>query len=1313
MAPKKAPKIVGNPKKTTVNPTEVKKEVLDLFNRMSIKNTYHWDNGHTSRLSDMKRFLNDFDYNKLKEGFTEYTNYPTIVQHMRKNIQNNEWESDINLKRIYSELHTLKLQPILDKMQDIKDHLSTETDGLVKRTLTSSFIKLFNQLSDEVQKLDLYASAFASIIFCTSHQLFKNIKPEAKDTMYALQVGYYNNLGIWCRASTKAVVSTDFDLTDIIRFWDIHRSNNGEGEKYKSITEEMIEQEMFNEGKLDARRTRDVNVWDMFESIESALMNRNERHSLKVVRIDPIETLGGPFQLDTRAFIYDPLRNTDTCCIHACLIAFCIAHEHNCTTYKKLYEHLYESTFSNLKSSIKWSDLTDKQKLKSLGLSYLTTHKIKPLIVILEPRKSNYHIALKGTTPVFIEVESKRSSSDEPLVTHAKLILNINQYNKTKRFCTHCELFVPLDHTCNCGHDPSYQATNTCLFCKTQFSCNICLMDHEIDCATHHKNYRDFSSAEVSDLLSSSKTVESYMRCRNTLITVSKKTKYCRNCGNRHLPTERCLLKASHTLWKDETVYVYDIESLRITESTNEAAKLQYSNSIYYKDNMTHMTIPDRVALMQLGSRVIYMFSGVNCLLDMIYFINSNVDLNLYSHKVRYIDEIEYIIYEIDKVEHSYDHRKSRRCYVYAHNGARFDNFYTFHNACISNIFVDNIILKGNAVVSFNCGKAIFHDSILHLPGALSTWGKLLGRTQKTEFNYDDYTLDRLYDSPYMDSTFIEVLDDYLYHDIIILYELIEFYIEFWKSNFNYNPIKHCTIAGSAKALYMNRFYKDEFELECTYLNKDIQQLLSDAFHGGLTNVTKFRPQQITYTEGHYYRIHNHILRFNGVNKDDPFDDPFTICDDYTGDDIIEHTHEYYYLDYTSMYPYILHELYLPLQIVYEPNVPTPCVWQDVDDPSSITDIINSYILPPSERPPSDDPDDTVYAVFAKVDLVFDNKSTLFSPIVAPIDGKLIETLIDGTYTTTGIELYHFLKLGHITKIHKMYLFVASNELFKEYIDKLFELKTLYDDVPAKRNMCKLILNSLWGKLSEKTKLSKCELIRDNQSYSLFRDNICAKRYECLNCIDTDDFTLVKVRTPDTSLTTRNEVNIFKPRTSAHVGVYVTAHGRMKLYSDLLTYAPYICMHDTDSMIACVPKGLKVDYSLTGTLGQFKNECPEGLVLYLGFAPKSYIIMYISHGKVVTTAHCKGFDNKKMKLIDYLTILNGGTFNEDPLSFKLIGNCVYVDNRKKSVKLNYRKKLITGGLEPNATPIDSTAATYIIAHDIQTVPFGSSLVTPL
>ncbi|XP_052127745.1 uncharacterized protein LOC113213911 [Frankliniella occidentalis] len=181
---------------------------------------------------------------------------------------------------------------------------------------------------------------------------------------------------------------------------------------------------------------------------------------------------------------------------------------------------------------------------------------------------------------------------------------------------------------------------------------------------------------------------------------------------------------------------------------------------------------------------------------------------------------------------------------------------------------------------------------------------------------------------------------------------------------------------------------------------------------------------------------------------------------------------------------------------------------------------------------------------------------------------------------------------------------VKTEEEKDAFIRKHFENdgivldKSKFQRNPGKRFLAKLILNSFWGKLGERTLRSKTEFVRNYTELARLTEDSTIR---ISSIIPLDDKLLQVVYTP------HEDMEDSLPTTSLVNAAFTTCHGRIKLYEYLKIVGQRALYHDTDS-ICFISKPNHPEPALGEFLGCLTDQLQED------FGENSFAKSFISGG---------------------------------------------------------------------------------------------------
>lgn len=269
---------------------------------------------------------------------------------------------------------------------------------------------------------------------------------------------------------------------------------------------------------------------------------------------------------------------------------------------------------------------------------------------------------------------------------------------------------------------------------------------------------------------------------------------------------------------------------------------------------------------------------------------------------------------------------------------------------------------------------------------------------------------------------------------------------------------------------------------------------------------------------------------------------------------------------------------------------------------------------------------------FAEVDII--PPKNLYHPLLlVHKDGKLVENLMDEDFIKkvyTYCELKKALSLGYkIEHVYETHVYEKRNDLFKSYVDKLFELKNKFskNKKVGKKAIVKMLLNSLWGKFGQKDINKKDEFLSRKKFFDVISKDVDVIDFEELS----SDCIFIQYRD-------RESENLHLNNSNPAIASYTTSQARLILYEAMEKLGDRVLYHDTDSIIYRSDKSLIEE---TTDIGGWELEAE--LKEFVSIGAKSYAYK-TNDNKVVVKS--KGFNTEWVKFKDYKDIIDCA-FSED------------------------------------------------------------------
>jgi hypothetical protein len=430
----------------------------------------------------------------------------------------------------------------------------------------------------------------------------------------------------------------------------------------------------------------------------------------------------------------------------------------------------------------------------------------------------------------------------------------------------------------------------------------------------------------------------------------------------------------------------------------------------------------------------------------------------------------------------------------------------------------------------------------------------------------------------------------YLFADVDVLCKVMEAYhqkteemhIPLWRKNSEridkyVSPLQCATLPGWALTMYKTWFMPPD---QLAILKPSEAKLVRESLHGGRTD-----------------------KRANYMDLQTPHDR-------------IE------YVDFKSLYPSVqdckVHDTHFPV------GVPS---WGRFNGPSSNEKLI------------ADMGDKTGFVRISCKPLKYVTHPTLHRTGKYSKEEQGVKLLFELDQKVSEVyawpEIQEAIRCGEIevTEVHDCLLFDKGTYVFAEYVDFFFKLKEDAEVAGNEglRSLAKLLLNSLWGKLGQRS-YSEREWVEDTGRRDYLLSKFDSGEFQMQSCILKDEYrAFFEYRLPD-------DFNNLSS-TACHIAAFVSMWGRVVLHKKLLHPHGMRAMYcDTDSAIVYLRHGIDPMYYLGNKLGDLTNEVKKMVddswkdpfinqVVML--APKTYALEVKDKEDPTKIYHktvCKGFE---------------------------------------------------------------------------------------
>ena len=274
-------------------------------------------------------------------------------------------------------------------------------------------------------------------------------------------------------------------------------------------------------------------------------------------------------------------------------------------------------------------------------------------------------------------------------------------------------------------------------------------------------------------------------------------------------------------------------------------------------------------------------------------------------------------------------------------------------------------------------------------------------------------------------------------------------------------------------------------------------------------------------------------------------------------------------------------------------------------------------------------------------------------------------------------EIKEAIKDGYSMKIKYGYKFERGKDLFKNYVENIYNIKKTTKD-PVEKTLSKLLLNSLYGKFGMKDITSNIKIVNKEDSkkitnkynFSMFAELDNGKVLIKYSSKIPDSLRkLLKDNDSDPKKIT--DKTLFKKRgvpSAVQISAAISAYARMSINKFKNIPGNPCIMSDTDSVI--LTKNLP-DICIGKELGQMKleHEIEEGIFI----RKKLYALKTITNQEVIKSSGVKpaSLNYDKFKLL-----LSGESVKCDALSFQVLWKDLNINIVNRSINLQGLKSPI-------------------------------------
>lgn len=317
------------------------------------------------------------------------------------------------------------------------------------------------------------------------------------------------------------------------------------------------------------------------------------------------------------------------------------------------------------------------------------------------------------------------------------------------------------------------------------------------------------------------------------------------------------------------------------------------------------------------------------------------------------------------------------------------------------------------------------------------------------------------------------------------------------------------------------------------------------------------------------------------------------------------HGYNLFCYDVNSLYPYVMQSK--PYPVGY-----SEYFWGNILSLSEIFGIVKCNIIAPD--------------IYAPILLT----KTVDDKVIAPIGSWT------GWYCSEELKLAQ--RYGYQIEVIEGYHWSNQEIIFSEYVNKLYDLRLTYPKSDSRNFICKLLLNSLYGKFGMSPIVTEYSFTTEETFDQDIKEDII-ERLDYKDIVKLGKYIMLGQESTNNSLEVLKRCQENKKRynllqISTPIAVFTTAYARMHMAELKIKYKDHIYYSDTDSFFMDIPLP---DSMVGDELGKFKLEYDIQEAVFL--APKVYALRLEDGTEVIKV---KGSKNKNISFDQFKFLLNKG-----------------------------------------------------------------------
>ena len=496
---------------------------------------------------------------------------------------------------------------------------------------------------------------------------------------------------------------------------------------------------------------------------------------------------------------------------------------------------------------------------------------------------------------------------------------------------------------------------------------------------------------------------------------------------------------------------------------------------------------------------------------------------------------------------------------ICAYNGSGFDFHFLMTEILNRDIKISNVIMNNGRLMSFTFGNNNrCWDLCLFTLSSLDNACNAFGVSDENKKTSFDHFKIKSWDDVEL---YRNEVEPYMKRDVMGMREVYEKFSGMMFDIFKVHMVEFVTLSSLSYAIWTSTV-NSIIELP----NTEKYEFIRNSLYGGRTY-----PMVREYTSKHYQDIILHNDNKEELKK------IYSNMDDYVFNG-----------DVTSLYPTAMVEFKYPTGI---------SSWND-----NATEIkIGIY------------------------DVDVECNKDLIVPILPRKSpkGGIIWDLIDRRGIYTSVDLNNAIKYGYkITKIHNALEWETEGDIFTDYIMKAYKIKEENDDNPVKRQIGKILMNALYGKMLERARFEETKMCSNiNDVYKFMKE------------YNLTDIQFIKDKALLTGVPINCVISDDKIRKPCHIGTFILSYSRTIMLNTMSIIEPKLDSHfftytDTDSLhvhASKLPLWEKAGLLQKG-LGKVSDDAKGGRIFReINLAPKLYMYLCLMpDGKIKSVMKSKG-----------------------------------------------------------------------------------------